>query len=172
MPISKAGSSTDQAGFTLIELALVVFLLGLFAALAIPRLPSVDAGGPARGARKLAGTAKFLYNEAALSGREQRLICNLDQGRIRPRTLAENGELAPVKGLPQETQLPRGVSFVDVAIAGKEKITHGEATTPFFPAGWLPETVVHLKTDDGEILTVRLLSFTGTAEVYEGYREF
>lgn len=172
MRILKAGSSTDTSGFTLIELAIVVCLIGLFSALVIPRLPDLTAGGPARAVRRIAGTTKFLYNEAALSGREHRLLFDLDHSRLRPRQLAANGELVAVKGLPEETQLPSGVKLLDVSVAGHEKVTSGETTLAIAPSGWLPQTVIHLQGSDQKILTIRLLSYTGGAEVFEGYREF
>lgn len=159
-------------GFTLIELALVVFLIALFSAMVIPRLPGLDAGGPERGARRIAGTTKFLYNEAALTGREHRLIFDLDHGRLRARELSAAGEVRPVKGLPEETKLPSGVKLLDVAVSGRQKVSSGEMTMPIAPSGWLPQTVIHLQSGEREVLTVRLLSYTGSAEVFEGYREF
>jgi len=170
MRTSRTGSSTE-AGFTLIELAVVVLLIGLFSALVIPRLPSLAAGDGARATRRIAGTVKFLFNEAALSGREHRLIFDLDHGRLLARQLTPGGELVEVRGLPAESSLPSGVKLLDVAVSGREKVASGSALTPILPAGWLPETVIHLSSN-GETTTVRLLAYTGTAEVYDGYREF
>ena len=160
------------SGFTLIELLVVLFLIALFSALVIPRLPEIDAGGPERGARRIAGTIKFLYNEAALSGREHRLLFDLDSNSLRPRTLNDIREVVAVKGLAAESKLPSGVKLLDVAVAGQEKVSSGVTTLSISPTGWLPQTVIHLESADRQILTIRLLSYTGSAEVYEGYREF
>ncbi|PKN11634.1 MAG: hypothetical protein CVU69_11670 [Deltaproteobacteria bacterium HGW-Deltaproteobacteria-4] len=159
-------------GFTLIELMVVLFLIALFSSLVIPRLPEIDAGGPERGARRIAGTIKFLYNEAALSGREHRLLFDLDSNSLRPRTLNDLREVVAVKGLAAESKLPSGVKLLDVSVAGQEKVTSSITTLTISPTGWLPQTVIHLESADRQILTIRFLSYTGSAEVYEGYREF
>lgn len=165
-------TKTCQSGFTLIELMVVVFLIALFSALVIPRLPDIDARGPERGARRIAGITKFLYNEAALSGKEHRLQFDLDNNSLRPRTMSTGQEMVAVKGLAEESRLPSGVKFLDVAVAGQEKVSSGATNMAISPTGWLPQTIIHLQSPDRRILTIRLLSYTGSAEVYEGYREF
>lgn len=169
-PLQKGDFKTR--GFTLVELMVVLFLIALFSALVIPRLPEIDAGGSERGARRIAGTIKFLYNEAALSGREHRLLFDLDNNALRPLTLNANREVVAVQGLAAESKLPSGVRLLAVAVAGQEKVSSGVTTLSISPTGWLPQTVIHLESADQKILTIRLLSYTGSAEVYEGYREF
>lgn len=176
---SQAGASSYRSlhrgaarGFTLIELMIVLFLIALFSAMVIPRLPDLEAGGAEKVARRIAGTTKFLYNEAALSGVEHRLLFDLDNNALRPNTLNADREEVAVKGLAAESQLPAGVKLLDVAVAGQEKVTSGATTMAISPTGWLPQTVIHLQSSDQQVLTIRLLSYTGSAEVYEGYREF
>lgn len=170
--MNAATSTKSISGFTLIELMIVLFLIALFSSLVIPRLPSIDAGGPERGARRIAGITKYLYNEAALSGKEHRLLFDIDHNSLRPSTLNGSREVIAVKGLADETKLPSGVKLLDVVIAGKEKVSSGETTLAISPSGWLPQTIIHLQSPDRQILTIRLLSYTGGAEIYEGYREF
>lgn len=170
--MNSPASQSSERGFTLIELMVVVFLIALFSALVIPRLPDIDAGGSERGARRIAGMTKFLYNEAALTGKEHRLLFDLDHNLLRPRTLNASQEVVAVNGLSDETKLPSGVKFLDVKVAGQEKVSSGAATMTISPSGWLPQTIIHLQNRDQAILTIRLLSYTGSAEVYEGYREF
>lgn len=178
MPIWTATGSTDvsrwrqAAGFTLIELTVVLLLLTVMAGLVIPRLPQLDAGGLERGARRIATTTRALYNEAALSGREHRLIFDLDQQQLQPRQLGSDGSLLAVGGLAAEGRLPRGVRLLDVQVAGQPRNTHGATSMPVLAVGWLPETVVHLADRHGEQLTVRLLPFSGGAEIHAGYCEF
>jgi general secretion pathway protein H len=152
-------------------LAVVVFLLGLFSLLATPLLSGPADAALSSSARRLAGTVKQLYNESALSGLEGRLIINLENGTYSAQLLERNGTLRPLPGAGKEGKLRGDTRFAAVAIAGRGSFAHGEVVTEFSPAGWLPETVIHLQ--DGERqLTLRLLSFTGITEVYEGYREF
>lgn len=171
MAMCRAGNSPDQRGFTLLELVVVVFLIGLFSLLTVPLLSNRGDAALASSARRLSGTVKQLYNESALSGLEGRLIFNLDSGIYTARLLERDGTLRPLPGAGKDGKLRGDTRFTTVAITGRGSITRGEVVTEFSPAGWLPETVIHLQDGDRQ-LTLRLLSFTGTTEVYEGYREF
>lgn len=172
MPTSTAGKLTRNSGFTLLELAVVIVLFGLFAALTVPRLAGFGGDDRRTMARRLAGTVKYLFNEAVLTGREHRLVFDLQEGSYRAQRLDASGELTAVAGAGRERRLPRGVSITDVEVAGKGKFSSGEVTTELYPAGWIAETVVHLERDGKEPLTLRIMPLTGTTEVYDGYREF
>jgi type II secretion system protein H len=165
------GARRRESGFTLIELALVVLLIGLFSAVSAPMLLGFGDNRLEPNARRLAGTVKYLYNEAALNGREYHLTFNLDEGTFRARVMREDGELAPVPGRWGEQTLKGDVRFQDVAVTGRGLYSSGEATSVIYPTGWLEETIIHLRQGD-KVLTVRVKPFTGTSEIYEGYREF
>lgn len=180
MPTSTAGSwskgagpfPSPQDGFTLVELSLVVLIIGLFSLLTVPIFAGWGEGSLQSSARRLAGTVKYLYNESALQKQEFRLVFDLDKGTYRARVLEADGQLAEVGGIGRARQLKGEVRFQDVAVAGHGKFTSGEVTTVIHPVGWLEETVVHLKDEKGRALTLRLMPFTGSTEIYEGYREF
>lgn len=171
MPTSTAGKLSKEAGFTLIELAVVVLIIALLSSLTLPLVTGFGENKLESSARRLAGTVKYLYNESALKRQEYRLVFNLDEGTYGAKILREDGELVPADGRWKEQKLKGDVRILDVDVVGREKFTSGEATTVFFPSGWLEETVVHLKEDD-RTMTVRLMPFTGTSEIYDGYREF
>lgn len=172
MRTSRAGICPDTAGFTLLELTIVVLLVSLFTLLAVPLFSGPADGALASSARRISGTVKQLYNEAVLTGREHRLVFYLERGTYAARFRDASGELKPLPGLAEEIRLRDGVSFADVTVAGIGQSSQGEIVTVISPAGWLPETVIHLSGGDARRLTLRVLSFTGTTEVYEGYREF
>ncbi len=170
MPTSTAGKSTS--GFTLIELAVVLCLLGLFASLVVPRLAGVGEGSRKAALRRLAGTVRYLYNESVLTGREHRLIFDIDGGAWRAQQLTPEGELVAAGSGGRGSRLPGGLRFADVEVAGKGKSSSGEMTAEFSPGGWVPQTVVHFEREGRPPLTLRILPLTGGTELYEGYREF
>lgn len=172
MPTSTAGNWTRQAGFTLIELVIVVFLLGLFSALVIPRLPGIGEDGLKSSARRIAGTVKYFFNEAALSGRPHRLVFNLGDGTFRVRRLEADGTLVDLDGSGKEQRLRGKVRFRDIAIPGRGTYSQGEVAAEIHPVGWMEETVVHLEEEGDRQLTLRVMPYTGTTEVFDGYREF
>ena len=172
MPTSTAGNLNKESGFTLIEMTIVVLLLGLFAALVVPRLPGVGADGLKSSTRRIAGTVKYFFNEAALSGRPHRLEYNLDAGTFAVRRIEADGEVVELSGTGREQRLKGNVRFKDITIPGRGAFSQGEAATEIQPVGWMEETVVHLEEEDGRTLTLRIMPYTGTTEVFDGYLEF
>lgn len=172
MPISTVGSSKRSAGFTLIELTIVLFLIGVFSIIAIPRFAHVGEGDLQYSARRLSWTIKYLYNEAALSSLEHRLIYNLDNDSYRAVVLKVDGSVTNVERIPEEIKLKQGIRFLDISIAGRGLFSHSEITTRILPSGWVDGTTVHLSGAENQILTVQVNPLTGHSEVYEGYREF
>jgi len=179
MPTSRTGTSTDlfpdrppQAGFTLLELAVVLLLIGLFSALILPVFGGFGDGALKAEARRLAATVRHLYNESALSGRPYRLRFDLDRGTYGGRRLEEDGSLVAVSGSGGDHALPAEVRIRDIVVAGRGRSSSGETEVRILPVGWVDETVIHLGGAGEHALTLRLQPLTGGAEVYEGYREF
>lgn len=172
MPTSTAGRSTSQRGVTLIELCVVLLLIGLFSALLIPNLDRFGQGELDAAARRLRGTIKYLYNEAALTGREHRLVYDLERGTYRGLMLRPDGELTAVQGAGREARLPAGIRFRELTLRGRGTFTGGEITTRIHPTGWLEETIIHLRDEGGAERTLRVAPLSGAADIYEGYRTF
>lgn len=168
----RAGTWNNRSGFTLIELSIVVFLLALFAAMTFPMLTGIGQNGLDASARRLAGTVKYLFNEAALDGREYRLIFNMKDETFSARRLEEDGTLSEPGRFGREQHLRGNVVFKDITIAGQGSSSSGEVITRIFPVGWLEETLIHLEDDKGKMLTLRIMPFTAETEVHEGYLEF
>ncbi|NIQ94104.1 MAG: prepilin-type N-terminal cleavage/methylation domain-containing protein, partial [Desulfuromonadales bacterium] len=160
----KAGTSTE-AGFTLIELTLVIALLGLLLGLVMPRLPAIGENRLEASARRIAGMVRYLYNEAALSGLEHRLTFDLDKNALGGRKLETDGELVALTGSGREHTLSSSVDIVDVSIPGRNRINSGQVNSRIFPVGWMDETVIHLKSDD-RTLTLHMQPLTGTTDIY------
>lgn len=173
MPTSTAGSSTEPAGFTLIELAMVMVLLSLFTLLSLPVLNRLTTSDLATSARRLSGTVKYLFNEAALTGLEHRLIYDLEQGSYRAQVLDRDGTLSDVPGSRPQGTLEGDVRFRDLYLPGRGRFSTGQVTTRILPGGWIDETIIHLAADGGErLLTLHVMPLTGTTELFEGDREF
>lgn len=172
MPTSTAGSSNSQSGFTLVELGIVLLLIGLFAGMTVPMLTGIGEDALKSSARRLAGTVKYLFNEAALDGLEYRLVFDLDRQTVHARRKEANSELVEIEGAGARRRLKGDVRFRDVEVTARGKSTSGEVEIAILPVGWLDETVIHLEDEDKQVLTLRIMPLTGTTEIHEGYREF
>ena len=189
MLISTAGNLTDHMastgnqprytmntrnhnGFTLMELAIVILLISLFTIISIPLLSSGGKGDLKASTRRLAGTMKYMFNEAALSGQEHRLVFNLDDNRYRGEIIDADGSVGELEETPARAQLKEGISFTDIFLAGRGSFTSGEVTVRIHPSGWLEETVFHLSDENKNSLTLRVNPLTGSSEIFTGYREF
>lgn len=163
---------STRAGFTLVEIIVVVVLLSLFMVFSIPVFSNIGTGSLDTSARRLSGTIKYLFNEAALSGLEYRLIYNLDEGTYRAQILGADGQLADAEDQGRQAVLKGAVRFEDVQLPGRGKFTMGQVTARIDPSGWIDETIIHLADDGGDRLTLRVMPLTGTTEIFSGYREF
>lgn len=172
MPTSTVGRLNNQHGFTLLELALVLLIIGLFSTLTLPYVSGMGGNKLDASARRLAGVTKYLYNEAALTGREHRLLFNLDRQSFEGQSVEDSGQVVAMTGSGGAYSLPSSVRFKDVQIPGRGKYTEGEHSSRILPVGWMDETVVHLQSEGGKQLTLRMNPYTGLTEVFEGYREF
>lgn len=170
MPTSTAGTS-NNAGFTLIELTIVVALLGLFTLISLPLLSNFGESELERAARRLAAVTRNLFNEAALTGKEHRLVFDRPAASYRALVRETSGELVAA-GRSEREHLPAGVRIDAIMQPGQGASGGSEVIARIYPVGWMQETVLHLNDAAGERMTIRLLPFTGTTEVYAGYREF
>jgi general secretion pathway protein H len=161
-----------RAGFTLIEIVVVMVLISLFMVLSIPLFSNIGTSSLDTSARRLSGTIKYLFNEAALSGHEYRLIYDLDEGSYRAQELEASGELVEAEDQGRQAALKGAVRFKDLEVPGRGKFTAGQVTTRFDPSGWVEETIIHLDDGKGQMLTLRVMPLTGSAEIFQGYREF
>jgi general secretion pathway protein H len=163
---------SNRSGFTLIELMLVILLLGMMAGLVTPLLSGFDPDRLKSSAGRLAGTVKYLYNEAAMTGMEHRLTFDFDQEAYYAEKVNGLGEWLPLLGVGAEHKLAEGVRFVTIYQPGKGELSDGQVNTALLPGGWLEETIIYLQDEKKQQLTLRLVPLTGRTQVFEGFRDF
>ena len=172
MRTSTAGRFNNQSGFTLIELALVVVLLGIMASYSLPLISGLEPDQLKATARRLSGTVKYLYNEAVMTGTEHHLVFNLTEGSYHAAQRDADGKVTELGNLGRRHQLPDDVKFDSIYQPQRGEKKTGKVTTIFKPEGWLEETIIHLRDEDQHKLTIRLVPLTGLSEIYDGYRDF
>ncbi|MGH8005527.1 MAG: pilus assembly FimT family protein [Candidatus Binatia bacterium] len=165
--------SAISSGFTLLELSVVLLIIGLLAAVALPQLGDVSGRRLESSARRLAALVHYLSGEAAFSGRVYRLHYDLDQRAYwvtvltAPQGIAEF--IPDSSPLSQPVQLPPAIAFADVFVPGVGRVRAGQVYTHFYPQGYADPTVIHLRDQRSRVVTVTIPPLTGEARVAEGY---
>lgn len=184
VPISKIGTSNRQAsrplkisnaGFTLIELIVIIMILGMTAFLVIPRISAFHAGEMKWTARHLANLIQQLTQDSALTKERYRLYFNLDTEEywtvLVQESIRESDQVVVLseKQMIKKNRLPTGISFEDVITAQKGKVAAGEVFSEFYPVGIEPFTI-HLAEGESK-WTLVANPLTGRVKMFEEYSE-
>jgi general secretion pathway protein H len=161
-----------RAGFTLLELAVVIFIMGMVMTLAMPYFASVQTSQMRSEARRLASRANYLYEEAGAQKVLLRLsfdltrnvyfVTRLDPFAARPSFQPEGGP-AGVRAY-----LADGVRLRDVWVEGVGVVQRGVVSTQFYPSGSVDATVIHLVDTRGEVFTLAIDPFSGHVSIVKG----
>jgi len=162
-----------SSGFTLLELSLVLFIIGLLVTVLVPRLGGLDRARLETSAQRLAALVRYLNGEAAFRGHVYRIRYDLDQHRYGVQILTPSGEtktfVADEAPLSLPVQLPKNIFFADIRVPRVGLVNTGQVFTHFYPQGYTDPTVIHLRDQRSRMMTVLVPPITGEATVYEGY---
>lgn len=159
-----------QAGYTLIELTVVMFLIGVMLFLAAPQVRrTLLDDGPESVMRHLTGIARELRNESVREQVDYILHIDLIGGMI----WTYAADMTPEKRAERQKgafKLPADVKIADVSRIGQEKQTDGEATITFFRKGYVQPAAVHLARGD-RFYTIVFQPFLSAVKTYDQYLE-
>jgi general secretion pathway protein H len=176
MPTSTPARSSDRTGspgFTLLELAVVLLILGIAVSFLAPRLRDPETVALQSAANRIATTARYLYDEAAYQRLPMRLNLDLDHQTYFVTVLGgdpDDPEFVPVaSSLAKPTLLPDAVAFRDVVLPTVGTVTEGLVFAQFSPEGWADPLVVHLRGRSGGEATMAIEPLTGRTRVADRY---
>lgn len=163
-----------ECGFTLLELALTLMIMGILLTLALPRLPRLDRTDLESSADRLASTMTYLADEASLRGRIYKLTLDLDSEQWKVSALAvfaRKDEQAtrpefredPDDPLSRSVVLPPGI-VLDAFIDADGQTTSGQRAVFFLPEGLSENVDVRLADRDEETVLVKLSATRGQAQ--------
>jgi general secretion pathway protein H len=175
-PSSEAsGSGSPAGGFTLLEVAIILFIVAVAATFVIPRLKDTDSAALSASAARLATTARYLYEEAAFRQRPMRLNLDLDDHAYWVTVLNDDPD-AP-EFVPDSTplaapvRLPAAVAFADAVLPALGTLREGLIFAQFFPEGYADALVVHLHNRRNQYATLAIEPLTGRTRVSDGYHD-
>ena len=163
---------SGSPGFTLLELAVVIFIMGLMLSVAMPYLGGFRQAALRSQARRLAGRATYMFDEAAGHKLVLRLVFDLDNNgyaaaqldpyAVQPVFAADTS----VSGRP--IMMPAAIRIRDVTIEGIGTVNRGTVWTTFYPEGYVDATVVHLDDESGDVMTLEFSPLTGQVAIISG----
>ena len=168
-PLSRPAAA---AGFTLLELAVVLFIIGLTLTLVAPHVGGLRGMLLKSEVRRLAGRIAFISDEAASHKLVMRLSFDLDTNRYFVTQLDPYAAMPTFvpDNHPGDTPitLPRSVMLRDVTVGNIGTLSRGIISCNFYPEGYADAAVIHLGDEWGEIFTIAVNPLTGRVAIARG----
>jgi general secretion pathway protein H len=162
----------SRSGFTLIEIAVVLVIIGMVTLLVLPRLPSSDGENLKISARTLASTLRYLQERAATSGTGYYLALAPGTESVKIVEIGADGsDKDPSDPMLQKSPVKEGTIIADVRIPRLGKVSDGQLRLDVSVGGIRDFVTIHLRSADGKFWTVMAFPSGGKVKVYEGYLE-
>lgn len=168
----KPGRPPAEGGFTLLELAVVLFIIGLALTLVTPYFRGFRGTLLKSEVRRLAGRVSYLYDQASSHKLVMRLTFDLDNNRYFVSALDPYAPM-PVFVPDREpgaapVMLPMGVRLRDVTVENSGAQSRGTISCHFYPEGYVDATIIHLTDEWGDVFTLSLDPLTGRVAIGRG----
>lgn len=159
----------SKTGFTLIELAVVLVLIGAFLLIAIPKFNDLTEVNLKSASRRLSSVVKQLYNEAAFKKKIYKLSFDLEGGDYWVEVQEGNEFVITEDPFLRRMKLPQGVSFQDIKTDRDQVNTLGakEEFILFLPTGFVEPAVIYLRTENEDFYTLATKPYTGGMTVFD-----
>lgn len=159
-------------GFTLIELAVVIVILGVMIVLVVPTFGEMSGSNLRRSSRHLTAMIRFLRDDAQAKKAIYRLSFDVPNGRYWAERLNisidRTAEFKRLRSsLANEGGLFGRTSFRDIHVPGHPD----DPYILFTPDGWVEKAYIHLRDGDEKDYTLIVNPLTGNTELIEGYVE-
>jgi len=161
--------SPNVGGFTLIELAMVIVVLGIMISLVIPTLGEMTGANLKRSARHLTGMVRFLRDESEAKKTVYRLRFDIPGGRYWAEALILNSDRTAEFKRVSSTISTEGSLSGNTTFKGVRVGSHPDDPVILFtPDGWVEKTFIHLRDGNGKDYTLIVQPLTGSTELREG----
>jgi len=160
------------SGFTLIEIAVVLAIIGMVLMLVMPRLPSSGHENLKVSARTLASTLRYMQDRAA-TGRTIYYL-RMEPGTDSVKVLeaaADGSEKEPLDPLLRKSPVKEGIVVADVMIPRLGKMIDGKIRLDVGNGGLRDFVVIHLRSPEDKFWTVMAFPASGKVKIFDGYQE-
>ncbi len=164
--------TSHSEGFTLIELAVVIAILGVMIALVAPRFADIGNANLKRSARHLTGMIRFLRDESQAKKTVYRLRFDVQAGHYWAETVTVTSDntvefMRATSVIGGEGSLSGQTMFRDITAGSHPE----DPYILFTPDGWVEHALIHLRDGEERDFTLIVKPLTGDTELREGYVE-
>ena len=161
-----SGNKSRSAGFTLVELSIVLFVLGLILWIVAPRLAGIGETGRDAAFRSFSANSEAAFDGALFEKKEWRLL--IDPRSANYRFMSPGG----MNDSSHSLDFGTGVSVTGITVEGDARAMDAVTEIRYMPGGRMPDTMIHLKdgSREGEPTdwTLHVDPTNGSVEVLEG----
>ncbi|MCF8111614.1 MAG: prepilin-type N-terminal cleavage/methylation domain-containing protein [Desulfobacteraceae bacterium] len=162
-----------RKAFTLIELIVVVSLISVMMFFAVPRMHGTFFSDDSRKFSSwLLANVRNLKTVAVEKQTAFALYVDLDRNQIWKAPASLEEEDFPDLEDSNRRSLPKGHSLTDVMFSEGVRETDGVARIYFYPRGYSDRAIIHIRENDGSVISYRIESFLPRVEIVEGHEEF
>jgi prepilin-type N-terminal cleavage/methylation domain-containing protein len=166
------GGFAPKAGFTLIELMVVMLLITIFLAVALPRLDAGFAQDPTKKVtRWMVNTTRALRTDAVRRQKLQSLVVDLNNNRMWM-VNEEMDEEALAGASEKAYTLPSSIRVVDVEYPQADRVSAGTAEIHFYPAGYADNSIIHLEEGHAQRFSILIEPLLPKIKVIEEWLSF
>jgi len=156
-------------GFTLIEIMVVLIVIGIIAALIIPRTSAMNTVQLKSAARNLAGTIHLVYSTAVIEKNYYRIVFDLESQTYWVEERSGQEFVKPTNDLLGERLLPDNIYLKRVTVSDRDCQEWCLISLYFTPGGYVEEASIYLGiVDDDPVASLFTQPMTGKAEIVMG----
>jgi len=159
-------SNKSKAGFTLAEIAIVVLIISIFAAFAVPRIGNMGDLKLNKNARKVAHAITYLYAQASSNQKMLRFNIDLETGKYYASALNSEGLFEPVQfTFFSKGKLSEGIRVVSFTTLFSGEFAGEEAYLHLMPEGFAERAVIVIGDIKGRTLSLVVEPLTGRVRI-------